>query len=150
MSIYELNLAHSTNSEFIMCAQIAEESTKHKRKSEVAIKAFFNIADLWQLKNEDAMVLLGSPGRTHFYGLKKDPSAANLNRDTMERISYILGIFKALQILLPDKDSADAWVKKPNDAVLFGGKSALDRMLSGNVSDLFVVREYLDAQRGGW
>jgi hypothetical protein len=133
-----------------MCAQIAEVSTKHKRQSEVAIKAFFKITDLWKLKNEEALILLGSPGRTQFYSLKKDPRTANLNRDTIERISYILGIFKALQILFPDKDSADAWVRKPNDAVLFGGKSALDRMLSGNVSDLFVVREYLDAQRGGW
>jgi hypothetical protein len=29
-------------------------------------------------------------------------------------------------------------------------RSALERMLSGQVADLFVVRQYLDAQRGGW
>ena len=73
-----------------------------------------------------------------------------LPKDTLERISYILGIFKALQILLPDEKAADAWVKRPNTAVLFAGKSALDRMLSGHVADLYVVRQYLDAQRGGW
>jgi hypothetical protein len=39
-------------------------------------------------------------------------------------------------------------VRKPNDAPLFGGRSALDRMISGNVADLFVVRQYIDAQRG--
>jgi hypothetical protein len=55
-----------------------------------------------------------------------------------------------LQILLPEPAAADAWIKKPNSAPLFGGQSALDRMLSGNVGDLFVVRQYLDAMRGGW
>jgi hypothetical protein len=74
----------------------------------------------------------------------------HLSRDTLERISYILGIYKALQILLPDAAAADAWIKKPNSATPFGGRSALERMLSGNVSDLYAVRQYLDAMRGGW
>ena len=64
-------------------------------------------------------------------------------------MSYVLGIYKALQILLPDAEAADAWVRKPNAAPLFGGKPALHRMLSGNVADLYVVRQYLDAWRGG-
>ena len=68
----------------------------------------------------------------------------------LERVSYILGIYKALNILLPNEQAADAWVRCPNTAPLFGGKSALDRMLLGKVSDLYVVRQYLDAQRGGW
>ena len=80
--------------------------------------------------------------------LRSDLSALAL--DALERISYLLGIFKALNILLPDESAADRWIKKPNDAPIFGGKSALSRMLSGRVSDLFVVRQYLDAQRGGW
>jgi hypothetical protein len=65
-------------------------------------------------------------------------------------VSYVLGIYKALQILLPQQAAADAWVRRPNAAPLFGGRPALDRMLSGNVADLYVVRQYLDAQRGGW
>ena len=71
-----------------------------------------------------------------------------LPRDTLERISYILGIYKALQLLLPDTRAADEWIRRPNEAAVFGGRSALDRMLSGNVSDLYDVRQYLDAQRG--
>ena len=66
----------------------------------------------------------------------------------LERLSYLLGIYKSLQILLPDPVAADAWVRRPNTALLFGGRSALERMLSGQVADLYVVREYLDAQRG--
>jgi hypothetical protein len=72
-----------------------------------------------------------------------------LPKDTLERLSYIFGIYAALQVLLPRPDAADAWIRKPNAAPLFGGRSALDRMLSGQVGDLFLVRQYLDAQRGG-
>src|SRR5574337_1032243 len=60
----------------------------------------------------------------------------------------LLGVWQALQILFPDPAQADAWLHQPNTAPLFGGQSALERMLSGNVADLFVVRQYLDAQRG--
>ena len=71
-------------------------------------------------------------------------------RDTLERISNVLGIYKALQILFPDSAAADAWVRKPNTAPMFAGRSALQRMLAGNVSDLNAVRRYLDSARGGW
>jgi hypothetical protein len=64
----------------------------------------------------------------------------------MERVSCILGIYKALQILF-SSEHADAWISKPND--YFDGRSALDQMLVGNVSDLYEVRRYLDHVRGG-
>lgn len=118
--------------------------------SSAGLRAFFNIAQSWQLKNEHEMILLGQPSRSLYFKWKKDPQSASLSKDTLERISYILGIYKALQILLPDPKAADAWISKPNAALLFGGQSALDRMLSGNVGDLYVVRQYLDAARGGW
>lgn len=114
------------------------------------LRAFFNIASDWGLNTDAQMVLLGTPGRSTFFKWKSAPDTADLKRDTLERLSYILGIYKALQILLPDTAAADAWVKKPNTAPLFGGQSALDRMLGGNVADLMVVRQYLDVQRGGW
>ena len=53
-------------------------------------------------------------------------------------------------VRLPLPERADAWLRQPNTAPLFGGGSALQRMLGGQVADLFVVRQYLDAQRGGW
>ena len=118
--------------------------------SAAGLRAFFNIARDWGLTTDEQMVLLGAPGRSTFFKWKAAPEAADLKRDTLERLSYILGIYKALQILLPDTAAADAWVKKPNAAPLFGGKSALDRMLGGNVADLLAVRQYLDARRGGW
>ena len=118
--------------------------------SAAGLRAFFAIARDWALNTEEQMVLLGAPGRSTFFKWKSAPESAELKRDTLERLSYLLGIYKALQILLPDAAAADAWVKKPNAAPLFGGQSALERMLGGNVADLIAVRQYLDARRGGW
>lgn len=112
------------------------------------LMAFLNIARDWKLSNEEQMQLLGVPRSTFFKW--KEEKTGRLSHDTLERISYILGIYKALQILLPLQTAADDWIKKPNTAPLFGGRSALARMLSGNVADLYVVRQYLDSQRGGW
>jgi hypothetical protein len=94
------------------------------------------------------MVLLGVTARSTFFKWKRDAETTEIPKDTLERISYILGIFTALQILLPDQKASDAWIKRPNNAQPFAGRSALDRMLSGQVADLFLVRQYLDAQRG--
>lgn len=126
------------------------QASKPPTLSAAGLRAFFNIARDWGLSGDEQMVLLGSPGRSTFFKWKSAPETAELKRDTLERLSYLLGIYKALQILLPDAAAADAWVKKPNIAPLFGGKSALDRMLGGNVGDLLAVRQYLDARRGGW
>ena len=112
-----------------------------------ALRAFFGLAERWNLKIAEQRKLLGDPPESTFYKWKRERDGA-LSRDTLERISYLLGIFKALAILFPDPARADAWLRKPNSASTFGGHSALQRMLSGNVSDLFVVRQYLDAQRG--
>lgn len=119
-----------------------------KAMSGPALSTFFRIVELWDLSVEEQMILLGLSARSTFFKWKKDANAV-LPKDTLERISYIIGIYKALQILLPNEKAADEWVKKPNEAPLFSGKSALERMLSGQVADLFLVRQYLDAERGG-
>jgi hypothetical protein len=111
------------------------------------LRAFFNLAERWKLRVAEQRKLLGDPPESTFYKWKRERSGV-LSRDTLERISYLLGIFKALAILFPQAERADAWLRKPNAAPTFGGKSALERMLSGNVADLYVVRSYLDAQRG--
>lgn len=120
-----------------------------ERMARAGLSAFFNIAEAWGLKDEEKRVLLGQPSKATFYRWKAG-ATGHPSADTMERISYILGIWRALQILFKDTGLADGWVRRPNTAAPFGGQSALDRMLSGNVADLFVVRRYLDAERGGW
>jgi hypothetical protein len=111
------------------------------------LRAFARIAEVWDLSIAEQLTLLGLSSRSTYFKWRKEPQV-RLPRDTLERMSYILGIYKALQLLLPDTRAADQWVRRPNEAPLFAGRSALDRMLSGNVADLYLVRQYLDAQRG--
>lgn len=130
-----------------MSAKNAPVPQPHNDHAGPALRAFFRIADAWALKNTEARRLLGDPPESTFYKWKKQRDGAP-GRDVVERISYLLGIFKALELLFPDPTRADAWIRRPNAAAPFGGGSALDRMLSGNVADLYVVRSYLDAKRG--
>ena len=126
---------------------LSDKSAKQEM-ARAGLCAFLNISKDWKLTTDEQICLLGVP-RSTFFKWREDMSG-RLSHDTLERLSYILGIYKALQILIPDTALADSWIKRPNDDPLFSGQSALTRMLSGNVSDLYVVRQYLDAQRGGW
>lgn len=119
------------------------------RMAAAGLRAFGRMADLWQLSVDDQLCLLGQPSRSTYFAWRKHPERARLPRDTLERLSNLLGIYKSLQILLPDAAAADAWVHQPNLAAPFGGRTALQCMLAGNVSDLHAVRRYLDAVRGG-
>lgn len=118
-----------------------------REAGQALLRTFFRISEAWKLAPRESMTLLGLTSRSTFHVWKSGKSGA-LPRDTLERLSYILGIYKALQILLPSDEAADAWIRKPNAAPAFGGRSALDRLMSGNVADLYEVRRYLDAQRG--
>ena len=111
------------------------------------LRTFFRLADAWQLGVAEQTTLLGV-ARTTLYQWKQG-KVGPLDRHQLERLSHLFGIYAALHILFPVAARADEWIRKPNTAPLFAGKSALDRMLAGQVADLFVVRQYLDAQRGG-
>lgn len=134
-----------------MTIQVAESKREISaaEMSAAAVRAFTRMAGLWGLTVEEQLLLLGEPARSTFFAWRKNPERASLPRDTLERISNLLGIYKALQILFPDTVAADAWIRKPNSAPMFGGRPALERMLAGNVSDLNAVRRYLDSVRGG-
>jgi hypothetical protein len=110
-----------------------------------AKRAFFRIMEAWQVADDHARVLLGDPSRSTYYTYKRGEGGP-LSADTLERVGYVLGIYKALQLLFANPQQADGWMKKPNAA--FGGRSALDHALGGKVVDLASVRSYLDAVRG--
>ncbi|MCY4610108.1 MAG: MbcA/ParS/Xre antitoxin family protein [Gammaproteobacteria bacterium] len=113
------------------------------------LPAIFNIFSEWHLKGVQQMTLLGLSNEKTLYNWKSHPEKAKLTRDLLERASYILGIYKSLQILFPDQALADRWLSTPNDNPLFNGMAPLDRLLAGQVVDLAVVRYFLDAERGG-
>lgn len=118
--------------------------------SRALLPAIFAIFSQWGLTGAQQMTLLGLSNEKTLYNWKSHPEKAKLTRDLLERASYILGIYKSLQVLLPDTAQADQWLSQPNDNPLFKGTAPLDRLLAGQVADLAVVRHFLDAERGGW
>ena len=113
--------------------------------AESGLDVFFSIADEWSLTGDHQITLLGSPARSTFFKWKKE--GGTLSVDVQERVSHIASIYKALTILFPEPDRAKKWLRRANS--YFDGRSALDVMLGGKVSDIYMVRTYVDAQRGG-
>lgn len=111
------------------------------------LRAVFALRERWGLTQEQLRRLLGQPSRQSLANWRKAPPRT-LSHDVVMRISYLLGIWKALELLYRDPENADSWVRAKNRA--FGGQSPLERMLGGDVTDLAEVRAYLDRARGGW
>lgn len=112
-----------------------------------AMKGFFLIMERWGVDNDRARTLLGTPPERTFYLWK----AGQVNRvpmDTLRRIGYIAGIWKALQIVYSDPALAIRWISTPNRAL--AGMTPLERMAAGDVTDLAAVRGYIDAARAPW
>lgn len=116
--------------------------------SKAALRVFFRIANDWGLTTAQEQVVLGT-GRSTLFNMKAGNLRTVLESATLERMSYVFRIYAALEILIPIPERANKWLSQPNTAPLFGGSSALDRILGGQVGDLQVVADYLDAQRGG-
>jgi len=117
------------------------------RLSAPAIKAFFKMALCWKLRDEDARQLLGGISNGAFYHLKGG-TTRKLDQDKLTRVSILVGIFKALNILY-SKKLADAWVGLPNTNPIFGGITPLAYMIRGGMPAMMRVRQLLDARRGG-
>ncbi|MEP1741174.1 MAG: MbcA/ParS/Xre antitoxin family protein [Kangiellaceae bacterium] len=126
---------------------VSSSRSSHDMLIQAGLQFFFNLAEKWQLKIEQQRILLGGIPESTYHKLKKT-GTGTLSSDQLDRISYLMGIFKDLNILLSNEKAANEWVKKPNFAPLFNGQSALDRMLSGKIIDLALIRQYLDAERG--
>ena len=119
-----------------------------QRLSPSALKAFFNIVDRWSVRDEDARHLLGGVSNGPYYEMKKNPKGRVLDADKLLRISYLIGIFKALNIL-HGQPLADEWVRLPNSNRIFGGSTPLTYMMKGGAPAMQTVRRLLDARRGG-
>lgn len=121
------------------------QSKDPKAVTRTAMKVFFNITRAWGLRPQEEKTLLGDPPSSTFYKWRHGEGPA-LSRDTLERVSYVMGIYKALRVLFPTEDQANAWPKKNSRD--FAGQSALTVMLGGSITDLAEVRRYLDGMRG--
>jgi hypothetical protein len=124
-------------------------AARHERErlSAPGLKAFFAIAAAWQIRDDEARALLGGVTNGPFYEMKRNPDRV-LDADRLTRISYVIGIYKALHVLHGDA-LADAWVRLPNRNAIFGGQTPLAIMIRGGLPAMQTVRRLLDARRAG-
>ncbi|WP_323145441.1 MbcA/ParS/Xre antitoxin family protein [Stenotrophomonas maltophilia] len=108
-----------------------------------ARRVFARIADVWSLSEEEQAAILGQPVGVAF---QIDDVSGDIQIETLERVSYLVGIYRALHAIFPNDDQADRWIRRANKAPLFGGLPALALMCTGRVCDLASVRQHLDAQ----
>jgi hypothetical protein len=120
---------------------------ERERLSAPALKAFFAIMGRWSIRDEDARALLGGVSNGPFYEMKRQPERL-METDRLTRISYLIGIFKALNIL-HTKVLADQWVQLPNSNPTFAGQTPLIYMIRGGLPAMQTVRRLLDARRAG-
>lgn len=109
------------------------------------MRTFFRIAERWKLTDDELVRILGLGDKTHLESLKSG-EAPQFATETLERVSFVLGIYKAINTLLPVPERADGWIRAANTAAIFAGKTPADRMTTGEVTDLQAVRRYLEAQ----
>lgn len=114
------------------------------------LRTFFRIAEAWRLTPGEQRALLGNVAKQTLYNWRDDPAHARLSDDQLDRLSYVLGIYKALHIIFTRAEQADGWIRRPNDAPPFGGAPAAAVMCSGKMEDLMRVRRYLDGARSPW
>ena len=121
--------------------------SERERLSPASLRAFFNIMTRWQVRDEDARALLGGVSNGPFYEMKKNPERV-LDPDRLLRLSYVIGIFKALNLLY-SSTLADAWMSRPNSNAIFAGQTPLAYLVAGGLPAMQVVRRLLDARRAG-
>ena len=122
-------------------------AAERARLSEAGLRAFFNVMSKWKVRDVDARALLGGVTNGPYYEMKRNPARV-LDEDRLTRVSYLIGIYKALHIL-HDRKLADQWVQLANTHPIFSGLTPLAYMLRGGLPAMQTVRRLLDARRAG-
>ena len=125
---------------------ILNATENKERIATAALQAFFSITNLWELVEDQEIILLGNPDKQQFVSWKSNNTASQLSEETLLRVSHLMAIHKYLLTLLPSEKAAYQWVKKTNNEPLFKGGTALNFMLRGNLSHIAEVRQYLESQ----
>jgi Protein of unknown function (DUF2384) len=123
-----------------------------KRLSGPGLRTFLAIADLWGLGEEQRRIILGYPSRSTYHNWTRavrEHRDISLDLDVLTRISAILGIHQALQVLYATEAEGVAWLRGAQNATVFGGQPPLEMLTGGSQDGLLTVRRFLDAARGG-
>lgn len=108
------------------------------------LRGFTQIAKAWDLSHTETSAVIGrslEEALAHVATEKLDERWP----ETLQRVSYVLGIYKALHILFPNARQANGWVRRPNKGAPFKGTAPLPLMCTNQLSDLAIVRQYLEA-----
>lgn len=118
-----------------------DSKAQNRQLAPLGLRAFFKLAEAWGLTAEEQMILLGRPSRSTFYNWRAG-KIAGVPHDTLSRLSHLMAIQHALNAIFDDPAQALAWVNKPNEQL--AGQSAKERLLAGEMMDLYFVRAHLD------
>jgi len=129
---------------FIDLADPAEQ----ERLSPSGIAAFLRISGIWSLDDSQALGLLGAATPTSLHEWAAENERRTLGQDAIVRISYLIGIYKALNVC-HGKELADAWITLPNRNPIFAGKAPIDYMIENGLRGLATVRQLLEARCQG-
>ena len=122
------------------------EALPEERHPGAVARAVLAILARWDLDPAEQATILGLTQEQYLAWTELTPSLAELEPETVLRLSALLGIYQALRTLYADDAIADSWIKRPNRDATFAGRRPLDRMLQGGQDDLMAVRRFLD----GW
>ena len=146
-NISPFNTAYpATRYETVSVIDFSKQANRDRLSSD-AIRVFFNIAAHWRIRDIDARLLLGGVSNGVYYSLKKGQERP-LNEDKLTRISYLIGIFKALNVIYSE-ELADRWIKLPNKNRIFRGATPLEFLIQGGIPAFAILRKLLDARQGG-
>jgi len=124
------------------------ESDTRARLTPAAVDGIVRLAEIWRLTSAEVCALLGDVSERTWFRMKKGDWSGALSHDTLTRVSALIGIFKGLRLLFSEPLS-DEWVRLPNKGPLYGGRRPLDVMIEGGIPKMLVVRQHIDALRGG-
>lgn len=110
--------------------------------SALAFRSFLAVAERWALPVRERLLLLDIAKSTYTVWLKRleQGTLADLDRDKLDRMAYVLGVYELAGSVFPD---GVAWLTRPNRAPVFQDRRPLDRMLDGRMEDLMETLSYL-------
>ena len=102
--------------------------------------AFLRVSAAWGLDEPQERMLLGQPSLETLRNWKQNRTGA-LSLDQVERISYVLRIFRLLQ----ENQGATGWLSVPRAEPIFGGRRPIDVMCLEDIRGLRQVAQFLQA-----
>jgi len=117
-------------------------NSRNSNESQAGLAAFFVITDDWGLSSSEQRILLGNPEPESFSKWKAD-KRGRLHQENKDRILQVLRIYRGLDSLY-SKPNVKVWLQHTNKNPLFNNRSPIEHMLTGRMSALTDVKNYID------